>query len=321
MTARDLWEAVLIECNKIQAPGFLLEDFNHFANKAIYQYINKRYSQFDVSQQLVDDLRVLRVSKNIEPVKCHYSGTGNQFQALQAQYGQAFYVTLPVDYLHLLNCVCTFRSNALTNKTCNNKPDSAFSYAQATRLSTDLWPTVINNYYNRPSHTKPYYVIMQNNPALGGTDNSVLYKATTDAALEELEKTSKNILNVPSYSRVIKLGGGTGLINQNAEDVGITTRSGQVSLVGNPEPARIEIRYGKDSEKYTLLDVQLEYLRVPHKIHLTQTQLDLIPDTSQILEWPDYVCNEIVNEVTHLIMENTTDQRLQTHMPIVNSIG
>jgi len=36
MTARKLYEAVLIELNKENAPNILLEQFNYFANKANY---------------------------------------------------------------------------------------------------------------------------------------------------------------------------------------------------------------------------------------------------------------------------------------------
>jgi hypothetical protein len=36
MTARKLYEAVLIELNKENAPNILLEQFNYFANKATY---------------------------------------------------------------------------------------------------------------------------------------------------------------------------------------------------------------------------------------------------------------------------------------------
>jgi len=39
------------------------------------------------------------------------------------------------------------------------------------------------------------------------------------------------------------------------------------------------------------------------------------------MEFPDYVCNEIINELTHLIMENSSDQRLYTHIPISTSIA
>lgn len=36
MTSRQMYEAVLIEMNKVEAPSMLLEDFNYFINKAIY---------------------------------------------------------------------------------------------------------------------------------------------------------------------------------------------------------------------------------------------------------------------------------------------
>ena len=34
-------------------------------------------------------------------------------------------------------------------------------------------------------------------------------------------------------------------------------------------------------------------------------------DTSQIMEFPDYVCQEIINELTTLIMARDADPRLQ----------
>jgi len=36
-----------------------------------------------------------------------------------------------------------------------------------------------------------------------------------------------------------------------------------------------------------------------------------------MLEYPDYVCQEIINELVHIIMENIGDGRLNTH-PVVS---
>ena len=44
MTAREVYEGVLIELNKVDAPTMLLEDFNYLFNKSIYQYVNKKYN-------------------------------------------------------------------------------------------------------------------------------------------------------------------------------------------------------------------------------------------------------------------------------------
>ena len=44
MTARQVFEATLIELSKIQAPALKLYEFNYLFNKAINQYINKVYN-------------------------------------------------------------------------------------------------------------------------------------------------------------------------------------------------------------------------------------------------------------------------------------
>lgn len=38
MNVLNVYEAVLIELNKVEAPSLLLEDFIYFLNKAIQQY-------------------------------------------------------------------------------------------------------------------------------------------------------------------------------------------------------------------------------------------------------------------------------------------
>jgi hypothetical protein len=50
MSLRDVYEAVLIEMNKENAPNILLEDFNYFLNKSINQFVNKKYNIYDINQ-------------------------------------------------------------------------------------------------------------------------------------------------------------------------------------------------------------------------------------------------------------------------------
>jgi hypothetical protein len=95
----------------------------------------------------------------------------------------------------------------------------------------------------------------------------------------------------------------------------------QISLVEKPIAARIgntsnvrcEIRYGKDDSLFQLAEVQIDYVKVPQHIRLTQEQIDLTEDTSQIMEFPDYVNQEIINELVHLVMTRTSDPILPTH--------
>lgn len=66
MTVRTLYDNLLIELNKVEAPSLLLEDFIYFANKSVQQYTNKRYNLYDITQQTTDDLRALKESTILE---------------------------------------------------------------------------------------------------------------------------------------------------------------------------------------------------------------------------------------------------------------
>ena len=143
MTVREVYQAMLIELNKEQAPSMLLEDFNYFCNKAIQQYINKQYNVYDVNQQTSDNLRVLSTTAKLTPTYTDY-------------YGQKIAVVeLPLDYLHILNCICSFKYKG--GKKCYE--DQGNEQYSARRLTSDMWSQVNQNYYNRPTYKRPYYFI------------------------------------------------------------------------------------------------------------------------------------------------------------------
>ena len=83
----------------------------------------------------------------------------------------------------------------------------------------------------------------------------------------------------------------------------------------------MELRYGSDDSVFKLEKVYIDYIKTPQELRLTQEQLDRTEDTSQVLEWPDYVCQEIVNELVHIIMERDSNARLQTHPVVSQSIA
>ena len=129
MSARELYEGVLIELNKENAPNLLLEDFNYFANKAINNYINKRYNIYDINQQTTDDLRVLKATAMLKPTKV------TNYEGLSLASGANYEVIMPSDYLHLLNCICIYKVKK-TYK-CYNAGDTWRSPAK--RLTADMY--------------------------------------------------------------------------------------------------------------------------------------------------------------------------------------
>lgn len=429
MTARQIYEGVLIEMNKVQAPSLLLEDFNYLFNKAINQYINKRYNIYDVNQQTTDDLRVLKATAILKPKKSDiYKSDYGIVTTPNSLYGGTYEVNLPVDYLHILNCVCNYK--VAKQFKCYDK-DTYVQFA-ATRLTSDLWSQIINNFYMKPSYKRPYYFIhntntrnesglptnpydytnIQNTGFGPGTDASLITlnelfeqlkkelegytievrtdytsayvnnttftpeKGTYYVAIkngvtycilynvvnkhfELQEETTTNIeiegenivvvttgTNIKVIDETIyinnKVTGAnyvlvtTDLLNRYGNSTTFAglprvlhTNYGDLDLVeknavhryGNASNVRLEVRFGKDDSLFQLDSIYVDYIKTPQFIRLTQEQIDKIEDTSQVMEFPDYVCQEIINELTHLLMENSSDQRLQTHIPVSQSIA
>lgn len=292
MTVREVYQALLIELNKEQAPSMLLADFNYFCNKAIQQYLNKQYNMYDVNQQTSDNLRVLSTTAKLTPKYDDFYGE------------KIAVIELPLDYFHLLNCICSYKRTG-PNK-CNQTGSVQYS---AKRLTSDMWPQVQRNYYNRPTYKRPYYFIHNRNTNSDlPTDNysSELYKPIID---ENNEQVGQEL--VRGLSKTITIGG---------EQKSLVTKEA-TNRYGNVQPARVEIRYGSMPANLELDTIYVDYLKTPQHVELTQDQLDLVEDTSQLLEYPDYVCYEIVGELVKLFMENASDPRLQTNIPINQTIA
>ena len=90
---------------------------------------------------------------------------------------------------------------------------------------------------------------------------------------------------------------------------------------GNRDATRMELRFGKDDKVFKPTRIYVDYLKAPQFIRLTQEQMDGVEDTSQILEFPDYVVQEIINELVKILLENASDPRLQSHIPVSQSIA
>lgn len=355
MTARQVWEGMLTELSKVNAPSMLLQDFNYFFNKAISQYINKRYNIYDINQQTSDDLRVLKTTAILKATQSEPLKTLSNLGAGKSKLFGAFYeVILPPDYLHILNCICIYKVNK------NWKCYDAGDYVQfaAKRLTADSWSVIVNDYYNRPLPERPYFYIhnininntLPTNPITdtnpNGTDLSMeyigseeiqyylisakdgvaagtrvyvkdgyVYKEDTyttkikGATMDDLSTKKSN------FPRTIKLGKPDSRRTVSTVDRDAGTRYGNASNV------RMEIRYGHDDSVFKLEKVFIDYIKSPQTIRLTQEQVNLTEDTSQIMEFPDYVCQEIINELTMLVMENTADPRLQTNTIVTQSIA
>lgn len=322
MTAKQVLEGAIIETNKVGAPSILLEDFNYYINKVIYQYVNKRYNIYDINQQTTDDLRVLKGQCHLTPKKSYdindtKSRLAYEHPSLTSLQGATYEVELPIDYLHLLNCMCVYEVQKPA-KQCYNTGDIVMFPAK--RLTADTWSTVANDYYTRPNYQRPYYYIHNVNTSSdypynpvntnGGTDMSGTYLVTGNPTLGGENQYSESVNS--NFPRTISLNGG-GTIS--------TVERATAQRYGNASKVRMEIRYGRDDSVFRLVDVQVDYIKTPQHIKLTQDQMDLDEDTSQIMEFPDCVCQEIINELVMVLMERAGDPRIQTHIAVTQSVA
>ena len=341
MTARQVYEAMLVELNKTEAPSLLLEDFNYFFNKEINQYINRNYNIYDTNQQTTDDLRVLKSTATLKPTKLGSLGSENNYYGVSSTnslYSNVWEVELPEDYMHILNCVCEYELQKRFK--CYDK---GTLWAQpATRLTSDMWSQIINNFYMRPSYRNPYYFIHNVNPATENIDGELYSKNTSptnqytlkdpfkEATLNNSKGTDPSIVvnkislgnDETTSGEKITLSGLSRIVNKiDGSEIEDQVEHYPGLRYGNHSPVRMEIRYGKDDSVFLLKKVYVDYLKTPQHIRLTQEQLDKTEDTSQIMEFPDYVCQEIINGLVTLILENSSDQRLQTNLAVNQSIA
>lgn len=186
----------------------LLQEFNYYLNKAINQYVNKVYNTYDLNQQTTDDLRVLKSTAFLTPKKYNptdYQGNtylSSKYPQISSLYGATYEVNMPIDYLHLLNCVCIYY--VAKTKDCWD----AGSYIQvpATRLTADSWSQVITDIYNRPTPTRPYYYIHNQ----GASNSEIL---PTSPITEVSESGIPNGTDMTGTYQVISNGGTTGTID------------------------------------------------------------------------------------------------------------
>lgn len=183
--------------------------------------------------------------------------------SIQSLRGANYEVFMPIDYLHMLNCVCIYY--VAKQKDCWD----AGSYIEipANRLTADSWSQIITDIYNRPSPMRPYYYIhnenqheyVPTNPYYAsttqtggkdqvgtGTDMADIYKVTSSEGGDDLSEEQitdeypgeNETGQVSNFQRTFKLGG------ENGKTVSLVEKPTAMRF-GNTSNVRCEIRYGK----------------------------------------------------------------------------
>ena len=176
---------------------------------------------------------------------------------------------------------CIVQFTEHSGNKCNGKPSMS---ALARKLTSDLYPSIISNAYFKPNPKNPYYRVIKNHADDVADVMSDILNGKTSIDLDE---EVSNILNPCDKADHDYL---------------------------------LDLRCG-DTERYTPVNVYIDYLKTPNIVMLTREDLESEIDNTPDMEFPDYICYEIINEFVKLLLENASDPRLQTNIPINQSIG
>lgn len=300
MTAKQVWEAIIIECRKQKTQPMTLESFNYLFNKTVYMWYDKVYRAYDLNQKMNDNIRVLLSSSKLD-VKKSESYDEEYFNNCS---GAIYETNLPLDYMHLINCVCLFEVKKTWK--CYEKGD--FVKRSARRMTGDIEAAVEEDFYLQPSIRTPYFFIKNVNQSEDIPTNP--FKSDEGSMLTRTSTGTDATAEGNGLPRTIKIGGKE--VSQVEKEAG--------QRYGNTSPIRMEIRYGYDDTVFELKSVNITYIKSPQVINLTKRQFDLVEDTSQILEFPEPVIQEIINDFVSIYLENISDQRVSTNMQVNQAV-
>lgn len=274
-------------------------------------------------------------------------------------YGATYEFNLPSDYLHLLNCICLFRVKKRINCPYNVgdiiKKGATKCNADTWPMIIDnlyMRPSYRRPYYyinnvntqlQNPTNPIKSDSSIQSSIQYTGTDINTKEHFETDLTNTNIATTSpvsggssseqvqtwETVYNYTGHDLTSQIPTSYTKPNNRNLSIKIGDESSNDSTVaktaghryGNSSNVRLEVRYGQDSSVFELIGIMIDYIKAPQFIRLTQKQLDLTEDSSQTLEFPDYICQEIINELVKLIMENASDPRMQTQPAVSMSIA
>ena len=270
------------------------------------------YAKSEIDQQSTDDIRVLKTSAVLEPKLFSSSLTSDKTKLLSnGLFKTSYYADLPTDYMHLLNCIVEYTIQQ-SNFKCYNKGDTV--HFPVRRLTSDMYTQILNNAYMRPMYKRPYYYLSAiNTNTVAQSEGDRLYNKPGSL-------TGMNASDLPTKEgeEVLALQKGTIPEDKSYGLIDSETRAGD--RLSNSSTVRLELRFGNDATIFKPTALYIDYIKSPMYVRLTQEQIDSTIDYSQVLEFPDYVCFEITNIFVRLLMENSSDPRLQTNIPLNTTI-
>lgn len=172
----------------------------------------------------------------------------------------------------------------------------------------------------------------EHNGDFASVPKSKMVGSTLDIIYKALSASEKAYVNIAYKARIQGLFEKT-TVDGNEIPAAIEDKNLKAAMakVETPEQAKevlremynnviLQIRPGP-CDVFKPINVFVDYIKTPKCVRLSQRQFDQDIDTSEVLEFPHYMCLEILDRLVMLLLENYSDDRLRTNPQINQTIA
>jgi len=340
MTARELYEGVLVEVNKESAQSFTVEEFNKVLNKVILAFSNNAYEFYATNQRLTDDLKALHIKHKylvedqdvtIDPTA---SPLSDQYNEISGRVVETVTVsgtdTVKVSTTRDLNVgdqvkfkkkgevmtVDTIVSDTEITVTSQNA-EEVLAGSPILKLASPLYLDSIltgrvleleldaSNYFHMLSCR---VVVRSKKPK---TEETVLVTFPAKRLTEDMHNAieTNTYLRPATHRPYYK-------VLDNELNSGVVSTSDYEGQANKPV---IEIHLGEVKSNMEVVMIEIDYLKLPEHIELKDSDVYTYnTDPSQVLEFPEYLRNEFINKCATNLLERERDPRVQTQPMLSN---
>lgn len=346
MTVREVYEAVLVEINKVNAATFTTEEFNYVLNKAILGFTNERYNFYAVNQQLSDDLRVLQkkatFNYNVDidgapRTDATYNAISGKVYSKGTLINTEVYVSSLTDLV--VGSLIKFSPTGSEFEVIS-VDDTMYPYlinvdgdASAVPIGSPILLKTLNvgvtpDYddveiadghitFTLPSSDYLHILSCRTNwkgRKPNGQTAYLIYGAKR-MTYDIQNVIQNNTYMRPAYNRPYFM------VQDNTLNAGIDKITSVADYRAYHNKPQVDVYIGKPVNTAVVDTIVIDYIKNPETIILSDIDIFTAgADTSQVLEFPDYLKNEIVKRVSLYMLENMRDPRTGSHPQVNNEI-
>ena len=333
MTVREVYEATLIEINKENAQSFTTEEFEYVVNKAILAMVNEKYNFYEANQQLSDDLRVLVKNQTFSMDDTTDVDPGNDTVAVfnpttsytMSDISSSTTATLNTvrdlvngDIIRFGESVTPYTISNISGDIITFSPATTVARGTSVLVSTD--PVVIVD--DNITGNRETEVSFVSSDYLHLISCRVLWKTKRPSTNEithlifPAKRMTYDMLNAIQNNTYLRPGPNRPYYQlfDNTNNSGITNLSiSSEDYRAYQNKPKVKVHIGSKDSVMEIRSIDFEYLKTPEIVTIYDSDIfSATTDPSQILEFPDYLLNEIVKRCTIYLLEKAGDPRIQS---------